>query len=130
MQIVNFIFTAYKNSFCVFVKNLENLSVEQIQDIQAFVKKRNGIFDFNSYSFVIQKKIEFYEFEKLIQKSSIEANCIEKPLIKKQSPRVDFGEYKGLFYKELPNSYLLWLKNNYLGKNRAIIENELKNRNL
>ncbi|HIP54290.1 MAG TPA: hypothetical protein EYH11_02325 [Sulfurimonas autotrophica] len=37
-----------------------------------------------------------------------------------------------MFYRELPNSYLLWLKNNYTGKEREIIcdEFEICNRKL
>lgn len=40
----HFIFTSYKNSFSVKVKNLEKLTVEQIQTIERFVSQRKGIF--------------------------------------------------------------------------------------
>lgn len=128
MAIASFVFTSYKNSFCVLVKNLEELEVQQIQEIESFVKKRNGIFDFSTYTFIIKKKIEFEEFVKLIQNSSLEATCIEKYIPVVEKPRISFGQYKGLFYEELPDSYLLWLKNNYIGKDKKIIEEELKSR--
>ncbi len=125
-----FIFTKQRNSFSVHVKNLEKLSVEQIQEIQEFVKVRNGIFDFNNYSFSIQKKIEFNEFIVLVSSSNIEATCSENIIIQKQQPRVGFGQYKGMFYSELPDSYMLWLKNSYRGQDKEIIDKELQKRNL
>jgi hypothetical protein len=130
MSKAKFIFTSYKNSFSVFVENLENLSVEQIKEIERFVESRNGLFDFNSYSFVIQKRLDFNDFEKLIVSSGMNAECLEKEHIVMSNAKIDFGKYRGMFYSELPDSYLLWLKSNYKGKDRKIIDNELKKRNL
>ncbi|MDF1876883.1 DUF3820 family protein [Sulfurimonas sp. SAG-AH-194-L11] len=125
-----FVFTAYKNSFKVLVKNLESLSVPQIQAIQEFVSARKGIFDFSSYSFVIQKRIEFKEFVKIINLSSLDATCVDNPLISQVKPRVSFGQYKGMLYCELPDSYLLWLKENYSGSQKNILKEELNSRSL
>lgn len=130
MAAANFIFTKYPNSFSVHVDNLEYLSVEQIQKIEAFVKERKGVFDFSSYTFVIQKRLEFNEFADLAAKSLGNVKCEEKILKMKQNERVEFGKYKGMFYSELPDSYLLWLKSNYKGKQRDIIEAELNFREL
>ena len=126
----HFIFTKLHNSFSVYVKNLEQLSVEQIRRIEAFALKRKGIFDFNTYTFVIQKRLEFEEFVLLLQKSDLDALCEENFVKTQQTQRVEFGKYKGLAYSDLPDSYLLWLKSNYSGKNREIIDAELKFRNL
>jgi hypothetical protein len=126
----HFLFTAYHNSYKVVVKNLESLSVEQIQQIEAFVKERKGYFDFETYSFVIQRRISFDEFCKLMRELGMSADIEEYRAEQKQEPRVGFGQYKGLFYSELPDSYLLWLKNNYHGYDRDHIERELKARNL
>lgn len=130
MAKAHFIFTKYSNSISVHVKNLEQLSVAQIQDIEAFVKERKGIFDFGSYTFTIQKKLEFSEFLALITKSSIDAICEEKSLNVQQRERVEFGKYKGMLYCDIPDSYLLWLKSNYSGKDRDTIEAEIKFREL
>lgn len=125
-----FIFTSLKNSFKVVVQNLEELEVKQIVAIEAFVQKRKGIFDFKSYSFVIQKRLEFSEFQKLIKSLNFEVICINKPLEIKRNPKISFGQYKGMQYNEIPDSYLLWLKNNYNGKDKDIIISELKRRKL
>ncbi|HEY9203656.1 MAG TPA: DUF3820 family protein [Sulfurimonas sp.] len=126
----HFIFTKLHNSFSVYVKNLEQLSVEQIRRIEAFALQRKGVFDFNTYTFVIQKRLEFEEFVLLLQKSDLDALCEENFVKTQQTQRVEFGKYKGLAYSDLPDSYLLWLKSNYSGKNREIIDAELKFRNL
>ena len=123
-------FTKLSNSFNVRVQNLEKLSVEQIQELQEFVTKRKGIFDFNTYSFVIQKRLEFAEFVALIEGTEIKANCVENIIEKKTEPRVGFGQYKGMQYNELPDSYMLWLKSNYRGYDRETIDKELKRRKL
>lgn len=125
-----FEFTRSKNSFSVHVQNLEKLSVEQIKQIEDFVYKRNGVFDFNTYSFVIQKKIEFNEFVSLLKYSNLEANCKEIIKVASTTKRVEFGKYKGMLFSELPDSYLLWLRKNYSGSQRELIDNELKSRNI
>jgi len=130
MTKAHLVFTKYHNSYRVDVKNLEQLSVEQIQELQHFVENRKGIFDFRSYSFVIQKRIEFHEFVTLIQYSDIKARCEENIITLQSQPRVGFGQYKGMLYSDLPDSYMLWLKTNYRGYDRELIEAELKKRNL
>lgn len=125
-----FIFTKYSNSFSVHIQNLEQLSVEQIQEIQSFVSARKGVFDFETYSFVIQKRLDYSEFISLLKHVGLEAKCEERNLVFKTNVRIDFGQYKGMFYNELPDTYLQWLKGNYRGKDREIIDMELKNRGL
>lgn len=130
MNKAKFIFTKYANSFSVHIQNLEELSVEQIKTIESFVKQRNGIFDFDKYTFSIQKKIEFNEFVSLIKYVGIDASFKEQIIYKTTKAKVEFGKYKGMQYSELPDSYLLWLKGNYRGKDREIIDNELKSRTI
>ena len=130
MATPTFIFTSFGSSFKVVVENLETLSIEQIQMIELFVKNRKGVFDFTNYSFSIQKKIDFFEFEKLISNSGLRAHCILKELTKRKNYRVGFGQYKGMFYSELPDSYLVWLKSNYIGSDKKHIESEIKKRRL
>lgn len=130
MVIPNFIFLNHNNSFSVKISNLEVLSVEQIQEIQKFVSVRKGIFDFSSHSFVIQKRIGFEEFQNLLKYSDLKATTIQKFHYEEQKARVTFGKYKGLHYSELPDSYMLWLKTNYNGKEKDKIVEELNRRGL
>ena len=124
------IFTKKKNSFNVSIKNMEQLSVAQIQELESFVKSRNGIFDFERYEFKINKNIEYTEFIKLIDYTNIDCSMEENIIVEKQYPRIGFGQYKGMQYNELTDSYMLWLKANYRGVDREVIDKELKNRKL
>jgi hypothetical protein len=126
-----FTFTQYKNSFHVKVENLELLEVRQIQEIESFVQERKGVFDYETYSFVLQKKINFEEFCTLLEHLEIKATCQENFLHSEASRNaIDFGKYKGSRYSELPDEYLTWLKRNYRGIHREEIDKEFSRRNL
>lgn len=127
---VHFIFSKLQNSFSVHVKNLEQLSVEQIREIEAFVEQRGGFFDFNTYTFSIQKRLEFREFKTLVEAIFTDVLCEEIILKVPQKSKLEYGKYKGMLYCDIPDEYLLWLKGNYHGKDREIIEAELKSRTL
>ena len=126
----HFIFTQHKNSLRVYIPNLESLDVATIQNIEQFVLKRKGYFDFNTYTFVLQKRLEYKEFKQVVEVSGLDVDFEQNKIEQVSKPRVSFGQYKGLFYSELPDSYLLWLKNNYRGREKDIIEEEIQSRNL
>jgi len=126
----HFLFTQHQNSYSVKVKNLERLSVEQIQTLETFVKNRNGIFNFETYSFVIQKRLSFNMFEVLLDSLNIKVFCEEHILQKQTFKRIGFGQYKGMQYNELPDTYLIWLKSNYRGFEKEDIAQELQRRKL
>ncbi len=130
MNTAKLIFTKFPNSFKVHVENLEELSVSEIQVLETFVSVRNGVFDFNTYTFVVPKRLEFHDFVLLLEHINIKAKCKEYIIEVKSQPRVGFGQYKGMQYNELPDSYMLWLKSNYRGYDRDTIEKELKRRKL
>lgn len=125
-----FEFTHYKNFYKVFVKNLESLTVTQIQEIELFVHQRKGIFDFQNYTFVIQKRVEFHEFFTLMKHLNFDVLCTEKIIEETNYARISFGQYKGMFYAELPDTYLIWLKNNYRGTEKENVTQEIAKRKL
>lgn len=130
MPKAHLLFTQRHNSYSVKVSNLESLTISQIQELEGFVKNRKGVFDFNTYTFSIQKRIEFHEFTLLISSLEIEAECYENELREKVQARISFGQYKGMQYNELTDSYMLWLKANYSGRERDLIDTELQRRKL
>ncbi len=130
MTLAKLFFTSHKNSFSVHIENMEALHVQQIQEIESFVANRKGIMDFDTYTFVIQKRLEFHEFVKLVTKSGMQAECFEKQIIFARKSQIGFGQYKGLCYEDLPDSYMQWLKTNYRGQERATVDSELKKRGL
>lgn len=137
----HFTFQGYTNFFKVHVDNLEQLSVDQIKKILDFVQKRRGFFDFETYEFKIQKKMDFKEFKVLCEDAKLEVVLKEfegKQQLHKNiqnenvqtDTKIDFGKYKGKFFKELPDSYIIWLRRNYVGKFKDIIVQEYKKRAL
>ena len=126
----HFIFTKYTNSFSVHVKNLEKLSIKQIQEIEHFVRERKGYFNFDTYTFTIRKKLEYHEFVKLLHTLHLQVTTEETLAKVQMSAKIGFGQYKGMFYSELPDSYLLWLKSNYTGSDREIICTEIAKRTM
>ena len=130
MNTIRLVFTKRKASFSVYIENLEKLSVEQIKRLQNFVSKRKGIFDFNKYTFVIQKNLEFNEFVSLLHHVGIKAYVQEKNIVQKTTQKIEFGKYKGMLFSEIPDAYLLWLKKNYRGSQRDIIDAEFNYRKL
>jgi len=124
------VFTKQIKAFKVDILNLEKLDVAQIKELELFVSQRNGVFDFSSYSFEIQKNIEFYEFEKLVKLLGIRCKCQENITYVKAVPRISFGQYKGMGFSDLDDSYLLWLKNNYRGNQKDLIDAEVLSRSL
>ena len=126
----HFIFHKDAERVTVHVKNLEQLSVLQIQEIQNFVAQRNGYFDFQTYTFTLNKYLTYQEFIQLLQNLGFDAEFEELQVSSQNSARISFGQYKGLLYSELPDSYLLWLKNNYVGKERDIICQEISKRKI
>jgi len=129
-DVAELVFTKLYKSFQVEIVNLESLTVQAIQKLEQFVKSRNGIFDFELYRFVIQKNIEFYEFEALVKHVDIKCSCTEKRNYHLQSPRIEFGQYKGMFFVDLDDAYIVWLKSNYRGPQKKFIDDEVKKRNL
>jgi hypothetical protein len=130
MPKAEFVFKKYSNSFSVDIKNLTQLSVHEIQQIEDFVSARKGVFNFETHSFTLQKRLDFQEFITLLKYSDIDASCEEEIRQRDIKAKVGFGKYKGMFYSELPDNYLLWLKGNYRGKDRDEIISELNTRAL
>lgn len=134
----HFIFKSYSNFFKVYVDNLEQLSVVQIKEILDFVQKRRGFFDFDTYTFKIQKKMDFEEFCTLCNDANLVIdlqNCqfnnqIDLEEKKDVDVKIDFGKHKGCFFKDLPDSYIIWLRKNYLGKFKDTIVQEYEKRAL
>lgn len=130
MPKAHLVFKSHKKFYTVDIPNLEELSVSQIKELQDFVAFRNGIFDFNTYSFKIQKTMEYDDFLSLVEHLGIDCKCEEKRTKYKEIHRVGFGQYKGMPVSDLPDSYLLWLKSNYHGEQKDIFLEEISKRKL
>ena len=128
-------FVAYYDHYNIIVENLTELTVSQIQQLEKFAKDRRGGLDFVTAKIRIGQRISFEYFNHILELGGIKADTIESEVVlEKPKAAVDavvgFGKYKGMHYSEIPNEYLLWLKQNYRGYERQNIEQELLNRSL
>lgn len=131
-------FVAYKDYFTVTVENLTQLTVAQIRQLEAFALERRSRLDFETATMRIWKRIDFNHFNKILEGASIAADTIESEVLRPdtvstapvQDPVIGFGKHRGKRYRDIPDSYLLWLKGNYSGPERGLIEDELTRRSL
>jgi hypothetical protein len=131
-------FVAYRDYYTVTVENLTELTVPQIRRLEAYAAQRRSLLDFSTARMRIWKRIDFAHFNKTLELAGIAADTIEseivrpagKPAAPVQDPVIGFGKHRGMRYSDIPESYLLWLKNNYSGTERGLIEAELSRRGL
>ena len=131
-------FVAYKDYYTVTVENLTALTVPQIQQLQAYASQRRSRLDFENATMRIWKRIDFGHFNKTLESAAIIADTIESEVVRSDTvavapvkdPVVGFGKHKGMRYADIPDSYLIWLKGNYSGPERGLIEAELTKRSL
>lgn len=133
-------FIAYRDYYTVRVENLTLLTVPQIRQLEAYASERRSVLDFNTATMRIWKRIDYAHFNKTLLTAGIAADTIESEIVRPDSVPapplpveesvIGFGKHRGLRYSDLPESYLLWLKNNYSGSERGLIEAELSRRSL
>ena len=87
----------------------------------------------------IWKRVDYRHFNKTLEAAGIVADTIESEVVRPSAappveavkdPVIGFGKHRGLRYRDIPDGYLLWLKNNYSGPERGFIEEELARRSL
>jgi hypothetical protein len=134
-------FVSFADYYDVIVENLSSLSVPQIKQLEAFASQRRSKLDFSTASFRIYKRIDFHHFNQLLEASGITADTIESA-VKRDIPVrneasaspldavIGFGKHRGTKYTDLPVGYLVWLKKNYQGPDRMIIDQICQRRSL
>jgi hypothetical protein len=126
-------FIAHYDYYTVKVNNLHELTVVQIQELEKFASDRRGRLDFATAMMRIGKRIDFDDFNRVLEFSGIKADTVESEIKVREKQKsadaaIGFGKYRGMHYSEIPSDYLLWLKKNYQGQERRFIEHELQSR--
>lgn len=135
MNIPHCLYEQYRDRLLLKVINLTSLSVPQIQALERFASERRGWFDFNTHTIHLEKRLDIEHLEKLFASSGIMVTLEEKerqevPPKCDMQAKIGFGKYKGHAYAEIPDDYLKWLKSNYYGPEREVLENEIRRRAL
>lgn len=132
------VYDQHRDYLLLTVTNLPQLSVSQIQELEAFAAARRGWFDFNFSCLHIEKRLGIEHVAKLFDAAGIVVSLDEREEKEdpKERPRcnmnakIGFGKYRGHAYSEIPDAYLKWLKDNYYGPERLELDNELARRGL
>lgn len=131
-------FVAYRDYYTVTIENLTALTVPQIKMLESYAAERRSVLDFATATMRIWKRIDYAHFNKTLEYAGIVADTIESEIARPDAapaapaadPVIGFGKHRGMRYRDIPESYLLWLKNNYSGPERGVIEAELSRRGL
>lgn len=133
------VYKQFSRFFLLDIQNLSELSVTQIQELEAFAKARNGMFDFKKAQIKITKRIEAHHLAQLFSHTKLQPYIKEfeksdeslSSASEEAVPiTIGFGKHRGTLYGDLPGDYLQWLKRNYKGNERDFILNELQRRGL
>ena len=124
-------YTQYSREFTCKIENINELSVETLQELEKFASARSGKLDYTSESFTIPKRIELHHLQELFQLKNMDVFITEaEPKRQKisQNATINFGKFKGQKWEDLEEEYLVWLTHNLNSQDREVAINELASR--
>lgn len=124
-------YTQYPRYFRCKIENINELSVQNLQELEAFASARSGQLDYQSESFIIPKRIEIQYLQELFNLKGIEVFITEQEPQKykiSQNATINFGKFKGQKWSDLDEEYLKWLSQNLSSDDRQTALNELSQR--
>lgn len=124
-------YTQYSRNFTCKIENISELTVETLQQLEAFASERSGRLDYASESFTIPKRIEIQYLQELFKLKGMDVFITEKePKRQKVSDTatINFGKFKGQKWSDLEDDYLRWLSQNLTSEDKQIALAELQSR--
>ncbi len=124
-------YTQYSREFTCKIENINELSVQTLQELEKFAAARSGKFDYTTESFTIPKRIELHHLQELFQLMDMDVFITEcEPRRQKISEEatINFGKFKGQKWVDLDLDYLEWLSKNLQSQDREVALNELASR--
>jgi len=123
-------YTQYSKQFVCKIQNISELSVQTLQELEAFAKARSGSLDYIKESFSIPKRIELHHLQELFKLKNLNVFITEEAQVQKISDMatINFGKFKGTKWVDLEDDYLSWLSKNLNSDDRQIAIAELKSR--
>ena len=121
----------YGKYFVCKIENINELSVQTLQQLEDFASSRSGSLDYEKESFTIPKRIELHHLQELFHLKGMEVFISEgEPRKQKIShtATINFGKFKGQKWTDLEDDYLLWLTKNLNSDDRQVAIAELEAR--
>ncbi len=120
-------YAQYHKYFICKIENISELSVQELQDLESFAKKRSGKLDYTNESFTIPKRIELQHLQELFSLMQMDVFVVEKEPQRQaiaSTATINFGKFKGTKWSDLEEDYLRWLSQNINSddKNTALAE--------
>lgn len=124
-------YTQYHREFVCKIENIQELSVQTLQELENFASARSGKLDYNTESFTIPKRIELQHLQEIFKAKGMDVFITEhepKKSAISQSATINFGKFKGQKWTDLDEEYLVWLSQNISSEDRHVALAELDRR--
>ncbi|HIC44744.1 MAG TPA: hypothetical protein EYO73_10855 [Sulfurimonas sp.] len=124
-------YTQYSKQFTCKIENIGELSIQTLQELEAFASQRSGSLDYSKESFSIPKRIEIQHLQELFQLKGMDVFITQKEAQKHfavNTSIINFGKFKGTKWSDLEDTYLLWLTKNLNSDDRQTAIRELERR--
>lgn len=124
-------YTQYSRNFTCKIENINELSVQTLQQLEAFASERSGRLDYVSESFTIPKRIEIQYLQELFKLKGMDVFITEKEPQRQKvadTATINFGKFKGQKWSDLEEDYLKWLAQNLTSEDKQIALAELASR--
>lgn len=124
-------YTQYHREFVCKIENIQELSVQTLQELEEFATARSGKLDYNTESFTIPKRIEIQHLQEIFKAKGMDVFITEQEPKKSeisQSAMINFGKFKGQKWTDLDAEYLVWLSQNISSQDKQVALAELDRR--
>ncbi|MDF1881241.1 hypothetical protein JHD50_07990 [Sulfurimonas sp. MAG313] len=124
-------YTQYSKQFICKIQNINELSVQTLQELENFASTRSGSLDYTKESFCIPKRIALSHVQELFKLKGLDVFITEEEAKRQRISNmatINFGKYKGTKWTDLDDTYLLWLSKNLNSDDRQIAISELESR--
>jgi len=129
--VIKLTYTQYAKHFICKIENINELSVQTLQQLEDFASSRSGSLDYEKELFTIPKRIELHHLQELFHLKGMDVFISEEePRRQKISnmATINFGKFKGQKWTDLDDDYLLWLTKNINSEDRQVAIAELEAR--
>ncbi len=124
-------YTQYHREFVCKIENIQELSVQTLQELEEFASARSGKLDYTTESFTVPKRIELQHLQEIFRAKGMNVFITEhepKKSAISETATINFGKFKGQKWTDLEEDYLIWLSHNISSQDKQTALAELDRR--
>jgi uncharacterized protein (DUF3820 family) len=129
--VIRLAYTQYHREFVCKIENIQELSVQTLQELEDFASQRSGKLDYTTESFTIPKRIELQHLQEIFRAKGMDVFITEhepKKSAISETATINFGKFKGQKWTDLEEDYLKWLSQNISSQDKQTALAELDRR--